>query len=144
MTILSPQHMTIPTNTVCHSQLIYCFIQAQHQHQIPRSSLTFELYFTHCSHHGCINPSIKFIPLIFTASIPNTSFIEGHSRPKQSQFAEHSNLCSLPNSPQLKIPSPLQLCKQHKSDTHSVNSCGELLHRKNSQKRSKQLFTKAM
>ena len=32
MTILYPQHMTIPMNTVCHSQLIYGCIQTQHQH----------------------------------------------------------------------------------------------------------------
>ena len=38
---------TIPTNSVCHSQLIYGFIQAQHQHQICRSFSVFELYFTH-------------------------------------------------------------------------------------------------
>ena len=36
MTILSPQHMTIPANTVCHSQLIYGVAQTQYEHQICR------------------------------------------------------------------------------------------------------------
>ena len=39
MTIHSPQHMTIPTNTVCHNQLIDSFFQTQHQHQVLRSFL---------------------------------------------------------------------------------------------------------
>ena len=52
MTILSPEHMTIPTNTVCNSKLIYIFIQTQHQ--LLSSFSTFELYSTHCSHHGFI------------------------------------------------------------------------------------------
>ena len=52
MTILSPQHMTISTNTVCHSQLIFGFIQTQHENQIGRSFSVFELYSTQCSHHG--------------------------------------------------------------------------------------------
>ena len=56
MTILSPQHMTIPTNTAYHSQLIYGFIQTQHEHQIHRSLSIFELYSTHCSHHGSFCP----------------------------------------------------------------------------------------
>ena len=46
MTVLSPQHMTIPANTVCHSQLLYGFIQTQHEHQICRSFSIFELYST--------------------------------------------------------------------------------------------------
>ena len=36
-TILSPQHMTMPKNSVCHSQLIHGFTQAQHVHRIIRS-----------------------------------------------------------------------------------------------------------
>ena len=40
MTILSPQHMTIPTNTVYHSQLSNSFIQTQHEHQIYRFFLS--------------------------------------------------------------------------------------------------------
>ena len=36
MIILSPQHMTIPANAVCHSQLINGFTQTQHQHKILR------------------------------------------------------------------------------------------------------------
>ena len=54
MTILSPQHMTIPTNTVFYSQLSYCFLLALHEHQICRSFSVFELYSTHCSHHGSL------------------------------------------------------------------------------------------
>ena len=49
---LSPQQMTIPTNTVCHSQLIYGFTPTQHEHQICRSFSVFELYSTHCCYHG--------------------------------------------------------------------------------------------
>ena len=40
ITILSPKHMTIPTNIVCHSQLIHCFNQTKHEHQIRKSSLS--------------------------------------------------------------------------------------------------------
>ena len=29
-----PQHMTIPTNTDCQSQMIHCFIHNQHQYQV--------------------------------------------------------------------------------------------------------------
>ena len=54
--ILSLQHMTIPTNTVCHRQLIYGFFQTQHEHQICRSFSVLELYSTHCSHHGSFCP----------------------------------------------------------------------------------------
>ena len=57
MTILSPQHMTITTNTYFHSQLIYCFLQNQHEHQICRSLSVFALPTTHCSHHGSFCPS---------------------------------------------------------------------------------------
>ena len=54
MTILSPQHMTMPTNTVFHCQLSYGFLLALHEHQICRSFSVFELYSTHCSHHGSL------------------------------------------------------------------------------------------
>ena len=48
MTILSPQHITIPTNTVNHSQLlIYGFTQTQHQHQNLRTSSISEMNSTH-------------------------------------------------------------------------------------------------
>ena len=57
---LSPQHMTIPTNTACHSQLVYSFLQTQHEHQIHRSFSVFELHSTHCSHHGSFCPSLNF------------------------------------------------------------------------------------
>ena len=50
--VLSPQHITTPANTACHSWLIHSFIQAQHQ--ILRSFSIFELYSTHCSHHGSV------------------------------------------------------------------------------------------
>ena len=33
MTILSSQHMTIPINTICHSQLICSYLQTQHEYQ---------------------------------------------------------------------------------------------------------------
>ena len=49
--VLSSQHMTIPTSIVCHGQLIYGFIQTQHEHQIRRSFSVFELYSKHCSHN---------------------------------------------------------------------------------------------
>ena len=52
MTILSSQHMTIPTLTVCHSQLIHCFIQTQNQYQFPRYLSSCEMYSTNCYHHG--------------------------------------------------------------------------------------------
>ena len=32
--IHSPVQLTMPTNIVCHSQLIYCFIETQNQHQV--------------------------------------------------------------------------------------------------------------
>ena len=35
-----PLLMNIPTNTVCHSQLIYGFILTQHEHQMCRSFLS--------------------------------------------------------------------------------------------------------
>ena len=39
-----PQHMTMPALTVCQCQLIYCFIQTQHQHH-PLSSFSIFVYF---------------------------------------------------------------------------------------------------
>ena len=56
MTILSPLHMTIPMNTVCHGQLIYGFHQTLHEHQICRTFSVFELHSTHCSHPGSFCP----------------------------------------------------------------------------------------
>ena len=44
--------LTIPMNTVYHYQLIYCLFQTQHEHHIHRSFPIFELYCTHCCHHG--------------------------------------------------------------------------------------------
>ena len=44
-------------NTICHSQLINSFIQTQHEHQICRSFFVFDVYSTHCSHHGSFCPS---------------------------------------------------------------------------------------
>ena len=50
MTILFPQHIAMPMNTVCHSQLVYSFLQTQHEHEICASFSVFELHSTHCSH----------------------------------------------------------------------------------------------
>ena len=49
-------HMAMPTQTVCHSQLIYCFIQTQHQHQIISFFSIIELHSTHCCHHASLCP----------------------------------------------------------------------------------------
>ena len=38
----------MPTNTACHSQLMYGFNQTQHPHQVHRSLSIFEWYYTHC------------------------------------------------------------------------------------------------
>ena len=54
MTILPHQHMIIPANTVCHRQMIYSFIQTQHQLLRPIS--IFDLYSTHSSHHRSLCP----------------------------------------------------------------------------------------
>ena len=72
MTIFSPQHITIPMNTVCHSQLIYGFVQTQHEHQIHRTFPVFELYSTHCSHHESSALCKIHISLLFRryASLP--------------------------------------------------------------------------
>ena len=56
MTVLSPRLMTIPSDTVCHSQLIYGFTLTQHEHQICRSFSMFDQHSTHCSHHGSFCP----------------------------------------------------------------------------------------
>ena len=40
MTILAPQHMTIPANTACHNQLINGLIKNKHERQIYRSFLS--------------------------------------------------------------------------------------------------------
>ena len=60
VTILSPLHMTIPTNTVCHSIAIYCFIQTQHQHEVVSSFCIYELHSTHCSHIGFLSFVLSF------------------------------------------------------------------------------------
>ena len=49
ITTLSPQHMTIPTSTACHNQVIYCFIQTQHWHLVFSSYSILQMYSTHCS-----------------------------------------------------------------------------------------------
>ena len=48
------RHITIPTNTIYHSQLIYGFIQTQHQLLISFS--IFKLYITHPSRNGSLCP----------------------------------------------------------------------------------------
>ena len=58
--VLSPQHMDIPMNTICHKKMIYCFLQTQHQKQILRSFSIFELCSTHCSYHWSLCPSLNF------------------------------------------------------------------------------------
>ena len=57
MTIFSPQHMSIPTKQCCPSQLTNSFLQAKHEHEIRRFFSIFELYSTHCPHHGSFCPS---------------------------------------------------------------------------------------
>ena len=54
--ILYFQHMTIPTNTVCHSQLISSFLQTQNEHEIHRSFSVFVLHSKHSSNHGSFCP----------------------------------------------------------------------------------------
>ena len=44
-------------NVHCHSNLICCFMQTLHQHQVLSSFSIFELYFTYCSHHRSLCPS---------------------------------------------------------------------------------------
>ena len=50
------QHMTMPLNIVYHSQLIYCFIQTQHEVLKSLFSI-FELFSTHCSYGRSFCPS---------------------------------------------------------------------------------------
>ena len=44
--------MTVSMNTVWDSELIYSFLQTQHQHQILSLLLILEMYSTCCSHNG--------------------------------------------------------------------------------------------
>ena len=49
--------MIILTHIVYHSQLMYCLIQTQHQHQVLISFSVFEPYSARCSHRGFLSPS---------------------------------------------------------------------------------------
>ena len=81
MTILSPQHTK---EHCCHSQLIYGFIQTQHEHKIHRSLSIFELFYTHCSHHGSFIPSRFQSGTMFQL---HTVLLASHNTYKQSPSA---------------------------------------------------------
>ena len=72
VTILSPQHLTISTNTACHSQLIYIFIQTQHEHQICRSFSVFLSCTPHIAHT---------MDLSFLRKIPFSLSFRHHASP---------------------------------------------------------------
>ena len=47
----SSQSMTIPPHTICPCQLICCFLQSQHVHQLYYIPLVSHLYTAHCTQH---------------------------------------------------------------------------------------------
>ena len=54
---LSLAHDHTTEHCFCHRQLIHCFLQTHHEHQIRRSSSVFELYSMDFSLHGSFGPS---------------------------------------------------------------------------------------
>ena len=109
MTIPSPQQMTIPTNTVCHSQLIYGFIRTQHANTIHRYFL-----FLICTPNGALSMDlsiIRKIPISLSfrhhASLPYN--IAGLTQLSQTApFSLRANLLQYSNSPH-----SLNLIHQH-------------------------------
>ena len=73
-TTLYPQHMNIPTNTVCHSQLIYSFTQTQHEHQFHRSFSIFELYST-----TLLSPWISLSVIKFPSHFLSSTMLHFHT-----------------------------------------------------------------
>ena len=59
----SSQNITVPPHTICPCQLICCFFQAQHIHQLHSIPLVHQLYTTHCSHQrsSCSSQNSYFI-----------------------------------------------------------------------------------
>ena len=106
-TIFPTQLMAMPMNTVCHGQLIYCFIQIQHQHQVLSSFPIFVMYYTYCSHHGSL-----FLPEI---SILLSFTLHTHSELLTLHSCCKQNLSTLDKifSPCSNFPHLLNIAHQH-------------------------------
>ena len=57
MPIISPQHMPVPSHSICLCHLNHCFLQSQHLHQVLCPLFLHQFCTTHCSYHCSLSPS---------------------------------------------------------------------------------------
>ena len=106
-TFFFPQHITIPMNTVCHSQLIHSFLQSQHQvlgpfqslSCTPHIALTMDLTVLRkihislsLSHHVSLpycQPYITLINSPFQLSMKSSTMLQLTTLPKLMPTAYH-------------------------------------------------------